>query len=69
MIPLELNAIEGLGLGQLERLGPIHVTGVQVDSRRIEPGDLFVVVGDGGRYVDDARERHAAAVLVPGDAF
>jgi UDP-N-acetylmuramoyl-tripeptide--D-alanyl-D-alanine ligase len=69
VIPLELNAIEALGLGQLERLGPIHATGVQVDSRRIEPGDLFVVVGEGGRYVDDARDRRAAAVLVPDDAF
>ena len=69
MIPLELDAIEALGLGQLERMGPIHVTGVQVDSRRIEPGDLFVVVGQGGRYVDDARDRRAAAVLVPDDAF
>ena len=69
MIPLELNAIEALGLGRLERMGPIHVSGVQVDSRRIQPGDLFVVVGEGGQYVDDARERRAAAVLVPDDAF
>jgi len=61
VIPLELNAIEALGLGRLERMGPIHVSGVQVDSRRIQPGDLFVVVGEGGQYVDDARERRAAA--------
>ncbi|MDQ5821120.1 MAG: Mur ligase family protein, partial [Actinomycetota bacterium] len=69
MIPLELDAIDALRLGRLERLGPIHVTGVQVDSRRIDPGDLFVVVGDGLRYVDHARERRAGAVLVPEDAF
>jgi len=69
VIPLELNAIDVLGLGSLQRMGPIHVSGVQVDSRRIEPGDLFLVVGDGAQFVDDARERRAAAVLVPDDAF
>jgi UDP-N-acetylmuramoyl-tripeptide--D-alanyl-D-alanine ligase len=69
VIPLELDAIEALGLGRLERTGPSCVTGVQADSRRIERGDLFVVVGDGERYADDARARGAAAVLVPDDAF
>jgi UDP-N-acetylmuramoyl-tripeptide--D-alanyl-D-alanine ligase len=69
VIPLELDAIEALGLGRLERTGPSCVTGVQADSRRIQHGDLFVVVGDGERYADDARARGAAAVLVPEDSF
>jgi UDP-N-acetylmuramoyl-tripeptide--D-alanyl-D-alanine ligase len=42
---------------------------VQVDSRRVRPGDLFVVVGGGAGYVDDARANGAAATLVPDDAF
>src|SRR3954447_14576241 len=45
------------------------VTGVQVDSRRIEEGDLFVAVGDGAAYTKHAFARRAAATLVPGDAF
>ena len=44
-------------------------TGVQVDSRRIVPGDLFVAVGRGSEFVDDAFARGAAATLVPHDAF
>ena len=42
---------------------------MQVDSRRIRPGDLFVAVGGGTAYVDDARANGAAATLVPDDAF
>jgi UDP-N-acetylmuramoyl-tripeptide--D-alanyl-D-alanine ligase len=42
---------------------------VQVDSRRVRPGDLFVAVGGGAAYVDDARVNGAAATLVPDDAF
>ena len=38
---------------------------MQVDSRRIAPGDLFVAVGRGSEFVDDAlahgRSRHARA--------
>jgi UDP-N-acetylmuramoyl-L-alanyl-D-glutamate--2,6-diaminopimelate ligase len=43
------------------------VTGVQHDSRRVCPGDLFVAVPgekhDGLRFVDDALSRGAAAVM------
>ena len=46
---------------------PGEVTGVQIDSRRVQPGDLFVAVGDGAEFSDDARERGAAATLVPHD--
>jgi UDP-N-acetylmuramoyl-tripeptide--D-alanyl-D-alanine ligase len=45
------------------------VTGVDVDSRRIRPGDLFVAVSGGEAFLDDARARGAAATLVPDDAF
>jgi len=43
------------------------VTGVQIDSRRVARGDLFVAIGAGRAYLDDARARGAAATLVPVD--
>jgi len=53
-------------------LGPIPATvsGVAYDSRRVNPGELFVAVHglrqDGRRYVEDALARGAAAVVVEG---
>jgi UDP-N-acetylmuramoyl-tripeptide--D-alanyl-D-alanine ligase len=44
------------------------VNGVEIDSRRVRAGDLFVAVGGGGAYVDEARAK-GAATLVPDDAF
>jgi UDP-N-acetylmuramoyl-tripeptide--D-alanyl-D-alanine ligase len=70
VIALTLDEVADLGLGRLEaRAGVAEVTGVQVDSRRIEDGDLFVAVGEGVRFRDDALGRGAAATLVPDDAF
>ena len=43
------------------------MTGVEIDSRRAGPGDLFVAVGGGVAYLDDARAHGAAATLVPDD--
>jgi UDP-N-acetylmuramoyl-tripeptide--D-alanyl-D-alanine ligase len=61
-------------VAELEALGRLEgeaevVTGVEVDSRRVTPGDLFVAVGRGAEFVDDARAAGAAATLVPDDAF
>ena len=56
------------GLGRLEGTAS-EVTGVEIDSRRISPGDLFVAVGGGSAFLDDARSRGAAATLVPDDEF
>jgi len=64
---IALSVAELAGLGRLETDAG-EVTGVQVDSRRIAPGDLFVAVGDGSAFVEDARARGAAATLVPDDA-
>jgi UDP-N-acetylmuramoyl-tripeptide--D-alanyl-D-alanine ligase len=70
MIPLDLSEIEELAPGRLERTrGAERITGVSIDSRRIEPGDLFVAVGRGVDFVKDALEAGAAAALVPEDAF
>ncbi|HJS70073.1 MAG TPA: UDP-N-acetylmuramoyl-tripeptide--D-alanyl-D-alanine ligase [Gaiellaceae bacterium] len=70
MIPLDLAEIEGLAPGRLERSrGAERVTGVSIDSRRLERGDLFVAVGGGGDFVKDALAAGAAAALIPEDAF
>lgn len=69
MIPLALDEIAELG--RLEAAsGATQVTGVQVDSRRIAPGDLFVAVNEAGaEFVGDALGRGAAAALVPQGGF
>jgi UDP-N-acetylmuramoyl-tripeptide--D-alanyl-D-alanine ligase len=59
--------VRALSLGRLEGDADA-VTGVQVDSRLVEQGDLFVAVSGGEAYVDDARARGVAATLVPDDA-
>jgi len=70
MIPLPLDAIRSLAPGRLQALqGADVVTGVQIDSRRVTAGDLFIAVGSGVDYVPEALERGAAAALVPEDAF
>ena len=67
MIPLALDEIEGLG--RLARAGwTDEATGVHIDSRRVEEGDLFVAVGRGADFRDHAFARGAAAVLIPDDA-
>ena len=57
-------------LGRLDRaaVGERRVTGLQIDSRRIDEGDLFVAVGGGADFVEHALARGAAAALVPDDA-
>ena len=68
MIALPLREVEPLGRFDA-RSGAEQVTGVHVDSRRIVEGDLFVAVGDGAQFCEDALARGAAATLVPDDAF
>jgi UDP-N-acetylmuramoyl-tripeptide--D-alanyl-D-alanine ligase len=68
VIPLELGVVEPLGR-LVARPWAEEVTGMQVDSRRIEEGDLFVAVGGGVDFVEHALARGAAAALVPEDAF
>ena len=68
MIPLPLAEVEPLG--RLTRAGwTDEATGLQVDSRRIEEGDLFVAVAGGSDFAKHAFARGAAAVLVPDDEF
>jgi UDP-N-acetylmuramoyl-tripeptide--D-alanyl-D-alanine ligase len=70
VIPLALDEVAELAPGQLRAApGAVEVTGLQTDSRRLEPGDLFVAVRGGTGFVDDALARGAAAALVPDDAY
>ena len=70
MIPLSLDEVAQLAAGRLTATpGAERVTGVKVDSRRIEPGDLFVAVGRGVAFEGEALTRGAAATLVPEDPF
>jgi UDP-N-acetylmuramoyl-tripeptide--D-alanyl-D-alanine ligase len=69
MIPISIRALETLGLGELVP-GSIsdQITGLQIDSRLVGPGDLFVAIRGGRAFLDDARDR-GATTLVPNDEF
>jgi len=70
VIPFSLEEIAGLCPGRLDTAPwAEEVTGVQIDSRRIEEGDLFFAVGGGEDFCRHAFARGAAATLVPEDAF
>lgn len=65
-------------LSQVETLslngdGETEIRGIAYDSRRVKPGDLFVAIQgfdlDGHRYIDDALNRGAAAVMLTDRSF
>jgi UDP-N-acetylmuramoyl-tripeptide--D-alanyl-D-alanine ligase len=66
VIPLRVDALPELG--ELDARAE-EITGVKVDSRRVERGDLFVAVGRGAGFLDDAVARGAAATLLPTKPF
>jgi UDP-N-acetylmuramoyl-tripeptide--D-alanyl-D-alanine ligase len=66
VIPLPVDELRPLG--RVEASAET-ITGVEIDSRRVGPGDLFVALGGGVAYLDEARARGAAATLVPDDGF
>ena len=68
MIPISVRALETLGLGELSSSVSDEITGLQIDSRLVRPGDLFVAIRGGREFVDEARDR-GAATLVPNDEF
>lgn len=70
MIPMPLDEVRALVPGRLETAPRAdEVTGLQIDSRRVVRGDLFVAVGGGTDFVGDALARGAAAALVPDEPF
>ena len=56
------------GVPTASTLGDAEITGITIDSRDVQPGDLFAALRgsdfDGHAYIDMAIERGAAAVLV-----
>ena len=66
MIPLRVDELPPLG--ELNARAE-EITGVQVDSRRVGAGDLFVAVGRGADFLEDALASGAAATLVPEHPF
>jgi UDP-N-acetylmuramoyl-tripeptide--D-alanyl-D-alanine ligase len=67
VIPLPWREVEALGLGRLEgKPADGVVRRIHADSRVARPGDLFVALNTGVRWVEDARDR-GAATLVPAD--
>jgi UDP-N-acetylmuramoyl-tripeptide--D-alanyl-D-alanine ligase len=70
VIALRLDEVAALTAGRLTNAaGAEEITGVKVDSRRIEAGDLFIAIGRGVDHLDDALARGAAATLVPDEPF
>ena len=54
MIPL---ALADLPPGRLETApGAEQITGVKIDSRLVEPGDLFVAVGRGAEFLTPPKD-------------
>ena len=66
MIPLPTSFLTALGDADV---CAANFTGVHVDSRRVVSGDLFVAVGGGVEFLEDAIQRGAAATLVPHEPF
>ena len=67
LIPLGWDEVEALALGRLDgRPADGVLRRVHDESRETRPGDLFVALNTGVRFVDDALER-GAATLVPDD--
>jgi UDP-N-acetylmuramoyl-tripeptide--D-alanyl-D-alanine ligase len=66
LIPLRLEELPQLG--ELDARADV-IVGVQVDSRRVRPGDLFVAVGRGVDFREAAFAQGAAATLVPEHPF
>ena len=60
-----------LGAGPIDAARDVWISGIETDSRRVRPGDLFIAqrgaTHDGHDYVDSAIRRGAAAVLVDRD--
>jgi UDP-N-acetylmuramoyl-tripeptide--D-alanyl-D-alanine ligase len=70
VIPLALAEVAEIAPGRLDRAPwASEITGVQIDSRRIAEGDLFVAVGAGADFTRHALARGAAATLVPEEPF
>jgi UDP-N-acetylmuramoyl-tripeptide--D-alanyl-D-alanine ligase len=67
VIPVSWDEVAGLRLGRLENEPEDGtITAIKSDSREVGPGDLFVALNTGVRFVEDARTR-GATTLLPDD--
>ena len=72
MIPIEfgelLGVVSGAVVGRSELEAPERVCRVVTDSRRVQPGDLFIALPGtrhhGGEFLSDAAKRGAAVAIV-----
>ena len=51
----------------------VEITGIQYDSRKVQPGNLFVAVkgfqNDGHQYIRQALELGAAVIMISDEAY
>src|SRR5438094_546415 len=66
MIPLPLDEIAALGRLDI-RAGAEEVRGVTIGSGAVQPGGLFVAIGRGRDFCQEALAAGAAAALMPDD--
>jgi UDP-N-acetylmuramoyl-tripeptide--D-alanyl-D-alanine ligase len=70
VIELSVDDVRAAGRGELTLApGVDRFSGVEIDSRRCGPGDLFVAIGGGREFVADALARGVAGALQPDDPF
>jgi UDP-N-acetylmuramoyl-L-alanyl-D-glutamate--2,6-diaminopimelate ligase len=67
-----LSSLIGADVTVPDDAGNLEITGLSADSRSVEPGSVFVAISgtkaDGARFIADAVEKGAAAVVVGTDA-
>jgi UDP-N-acetylmuramoyl-tripeptide--D-alanyl-D-alanine ligase len=66
VIPVTVEELRDLGLGELQGSG--ELIGLEIDSRRVGPGRLFVAIRGGRAFVEEALAQ-GAPTLVPHDEF
>jgi UDP-N-acetylmuramoyl-tripeptide--D-alanyl-D-alanine ligase len=70
VIELAVEDVRAAGRGELALAPAVErFSGVEIDSRRCGPGDLFVAIGGGREFVADALARGAAGAFVPEDPY
>ncbi len=57
-------------LSEEQSLPPTHVSGISIDSRKVNPGDIYIAIPgtahDGHEFIPDAVERGASAIIANG---
>ena len=68
-ISMKLGELAGAGHAFSDAVSNIEITGLSADSREVGPGVLFAALpgslADGAKYIPEAIERGASAILLP----